>query len=63
VGALAGNNPDSFLMNFRLTDISKWLRDTVQTPSIRGLDFGIGIGLLAMSLRLWLSLERLEGDA
>jgi len=63
VNALAHNNPDSVLDNFRLTDISKWMRDTIQTPSIRGLDFGIGIGLLAMSLRLWLSLERLDGEA
>jgi len=44
--------------NFKLSVISAWLRDTFQTPAIRGIDFGVGIGALAMGLRLWLSLER-----
>jgi hypothetical protein len=38
-----------------------WLRNTFQVPSIRGIDFGVGIGALAMGLRLWLSLERTGG--
>ena len=44
--------------NFTLTEISKWLRDTFQNSGLRALDFGIGLGALAMGLRLWLSLER-----
>jgi len=49
---------DAFVQNFSLDTIRTWLTNTVQTPSIRGIDFGIGIGSLAMGLRLWLSLER-----
>jgi len=62
VTALA-HDPNSPLTNLKLSVIAKWLQDTLQSSSIRGLDFGVGIGLLAMSLRLWLSLERLDGDA
>ena len=43
---------------FTLTEIAKWLRDSFQTPAIRAIDFGVGIGALAMGLRLWLSLEK-----
>ncbi len=60
-GAIDGairNNPDSFMHNLKLTEISKWLRDTVQGAAIRGIDFGVGIGALAMGLRIWLSLEK-----
>jgi len=51
-------SPDAFVQNFSLDTIRSWLTNSVQTPSIRGIDFGIGIGSLAMGLRLWLSLER-----
>ncbi|MCC7230428.1 MAG: hypothetical protein IT203_08525 [Fimbriimonadaceae bacterium] len=44
--------------NLTLSEISKWLRDNVQNSSLRGIDFGIGIGALAMGLRLGLSLEK-----
>lgn len=44
--------------NLALTEIAKWLRNNIQDPSLRGIDFGIGIGALAMGLRLWLSLEK-----
>jgi len=49
---------NDFAQNFTLTEISKWLRDTFQNSGLRALDFGIGLGALAMGLRLWLSLER-----
>jgi hypothetical protein len=52
-----------FLKNFRLVDVSTWLRNTMQTSSIRGLDFGVGLGLLAMALRLWLSLENIGSES
>lgn len=55
---LGGGNPDSFVTNFGLREISMWLQNYVQTPSLRAIDFGIGVGALAMGLRLWLSLER-----
>ena len=59
---LTGGNPDSVLNNLRLTDIANWLKDYMQSPSLRGIDFGVGIGLVAMGLRLWLSLERVGGS-
>jgi hypothetical protein len=58
IDSLAGGNKAAFIQNFSLTEIRGWLQTNVQTPSIRGIDFGIGIGALAMGLRLWLSLER-----
>jgi hypothetical protein len=58
VDAVARNNPESFLQNFTLTAIRQWIQENVQNPSLRAIDFGIGIGALAMALRLWLSLER-----
>jgi hypothetical protein len=30
----------------------------LNTPAQRGITFGIAVGALAMSLRVWLSLER-----
>jgi hypothetical protein len=61
IDSVSGGDSGSFVNNFRLTEISKWLRDTVQGAAIRGIDFGVGIGALAMGLRLWLSLERSSG--
>lgn len=58
INGLAGGNKASFIQNFSLSEIRGWLTTNVQTPSIRGIDFGIGIGALAMGLRLWLSLEK-----
>lgn len=55
-------NPAALGNGFRLTEIAKWLKDNVQTPSIRGIDFGVGVGLMAMGLRLWLSLEKMGGE-
>ncbi len=48
----------SFIQNFKLNSMARWLQDTLQTSSLRGIDFGVGIGSLAMGMRLWLSLER-----
>jgi hypothetical protein len=58
IKGVTDNNADHFLNNFTLTSIRDWLRDSVQTPGLRAIQFGIGIGALAMGLRLWLSLER-----
>jgi hypothetical protein len=60
VNNLSGGNP--VVQNLRLSEISQWIRNTLQTSSIRGIEFGVGIGLLAMGLRLWLSLEKTGGN-
>lgn len=49
--------------NFKLDNVARWLRGNVQTPAIRGIDFGVGIGLLAMGVRLWLNLEKTGGNS
>ncbi len=61
IDAIGGSEPGSFVNNLRLSDIAGWLRGNLQTPSIRAIEFGIGIGALSMGLRLWLSLERGAG--
>lgn len=43
---------------FTLTEIYKWIQNSLQSPALRAIDFGMGIGALAMGLRLWLSLEK-----
>lgn len=58
IGALTGDNPNSFLNNLKLSGFKDWIQNTFQTSSLRGIDFGVGIGALAMGMRLWLSLER-----
>lgn len=57
---LAPGNP--VVENFKLSEISQWIRNNMQTPAIRGIDFGVGVGLLAMGLRIWLSLEKTGGN-
>ena len=44
--------------NFRIENIAQWLLMQVNSPAQRGILFGLTVGLLATSLRLWLSLER-----
>jgi hypothetical protein len=43
---------------FRLEALGEWIMAWLNTPAQRGIVFGIAIGGLAMSLRIWLSLER-----
>lgn len=43
---------------FRIENFSRWLLMRVNNPVQRAIDFGIGLGMLAMGLRIWLSLER-----
>jgi hypothetical protein len=57
--ALTSALPDQgFASNFRIESISGWLIQTVSVPSIRAIDLGLGLGLLAMALRIMLGLER-----
>jgi len=43
---------------FRLEALGEWVMSWLNTPAQRGIVFGIAVGGLAMSLRIWLSLER-----
>jgi uncharacterized membrane protein HdeD (DUF308 family) len=47
-----------FSANFRVENVTTWILTKVNSPALLGVDFGLGIGALAASLRLWLSLER-----
>jgi hypothetical protein len=62
-GGKDGTGGHGFLMNFQLTTIATWIKDTFQTSSLRAIGFGVGIGALAMGLRIWLSLEKMGGNA
>jgi len=53
-----GGGHAGFLENFRLGAIKDWVQDNLQSPSIRAMEFGLAIGGLAMSLRLWLGIEK-----
>ncbi|MBV9852183.1 MAG: hypothetical protein JO250_21160 [Armatimonadetes bacterium] len=44
--------------NLRIERLSEWLLTQINAPAQRGILFGIYVGGLAVSLRLWLSLER-----
>lgn len=49
---------DGLLSNLRLEESSYWILTIPNMAAQRGIDFGIGIGMVAMALRIWLSLER-----
>ena len=53
-----GSDPSHFLNNFKISEIATWFRNFVQVPALRALEFGVGLGALAMGLRLWLGLEK-----
>jgi len=44
--------------NFRLENMAAYILVQINSPAIRAVTFGLAVGLLATSLRLWLSLER-----
>jgi hypothetical protein len=58
VDGITGGDKANVLNNLKLTEIQSWIRENVQNASLRAVTFGIGVGALAMGLRLWLSLER-----
>jgi len=56
---ISGGNPVGFIYsNFKLDTIAGWVQSNFQVPALRALEFGVGLGALAMGLRLWLGLER-----
>lgn len=54
----AGLPNEGFAANGRVENIANWVLTKVNSPAVLAIDFGLGIGMLATSLRLWLSLER-----
>jgi hypothetical protein len=44
--------------NLRVENIALWLLNVISMSGLRAVNFGIGVGALAISLRLWLNLER-----
>ncbi len=51
--------PDhGFWHNFRVEIIRDWILTKASSASVRAIAFGIGIGNLAVALRVWLGLER-----
>ncbi len=58
VGAITGGDNNHWANNLKLTEIAGLIRSGFQAPGIRAIDFGIGVGAMAMGLRLWLSLDK-----
>jgi hypothetical protein len=57
--ALTGALPaEGWLASLRTENIALWLSNVISMSGLRAVNFGIGVGALAMSLRLWLNLER-----
>ncbi len=56
--AILSRFDSQFANNFTLTTMAGWLKTNIQTSGLRALDFGLGAGLLAVSLRIWLSLDK-----
>jgi hypothetical protein len=58
---LTGSLPEqsqSFWGNFRVEIVRDWILTKANTPVTRAIAFGLGIGNLAVALRIWLGLER-----
>ncbi len=49
---------NSFWGNFRVEVIREWILTKANAPAVRAIEFGLGIGSLAVALRIWLGLER-----
>ena len=58
VGSITGGDNNHWANNLKLTEIAGLIRTGFQAPGIRAIDFGIGVGAMAMGLRLWLSLDK-----
>ncbi len=51
-------DPHNFVHNFRIEIIRDWIMTKANAPATRAVAFGLGIGGLAVALRIWLGLER-----
>lgn len=58
IDGITGNDANSLLNNFKLSSVKDWVQQNMQVPSLRALEFGVGLGALAMGLRIWLGLEK-----
>ncbi|MFX9093448.1 hypothetical protein ABTN25_20135, partial [Acinetobacter baumannii] len=63
VDGLVASTHQGFFDNFKLEVIADWLKKYMQTPSIRAIEFGVGLGTISMGLRIWLGLEKGGGGA
>jgi hypothetical protein len=64
-GLITDKVPDYGLWsNFRIETWSSWILNIISSPGLRAIDFGVGLGGLAMGLRIWLGIEKgaLFGD-
>lgn len=52
------SDPHNFWHNFRVEVVRDWIMTKANTPATRAIAFGLGIGNLAVALRIWLGLER-----
>lgn len=51
-------NPDSVAGNLRIESIGQWILLKLNTPALRAIDLGLGLGVFAMGIRIMLGLER-----
>ncbi len=49
---------EGVVSGLRIENFSYWVLNVINGSVQRAIDFGLGLGALAMSLRIWLSLER-----
>ncbi|MBI3945808.1 MAG: hypothetical protein HY321_07805 [Armatimonadetes bacterium] len=49
---------EGWAASLRIESISNWVLTVLNMAALRAVGFGIGVGWLAMSLRVWLSLEK-----
>jgi hypothetical protein len=49
---------EGFAVNFRMETWSNWVLSVLSLPALRAIDFGVGLGMLATGLRIWLGIER-----
>lgn len=63
IDKMTGGDTGHIANNLRLSEIALFIRQSFQSPGLRAIDFGIGVGALAMALRLWLGLERGGGTS
>lgn len=49
---------EGLISYFRIENFSQYILTAINSPVQRAIGFGLGLGMLAMALRIWLSLER-----
>jgi hypothetical protein len=54
----SGLPTEGFLANFRIENMKSWILLNMSTPALRAIELGLGLGLLAMALRILLGMEK-----